>query len=676
MSIIQGLHWEGGCVTKSQSDRIVALVGQPNCGKSSLFNKLTGVSQQMGNWPGVTVSLKDGRFKKNRDITIVDLPGVYGLSPLSEDERVTRDFLLKNKPDLIINIVEGPSLERGLFLTLQAMLLDIPMILVVNKYDLLSKQGIEVDIEKLEYFTGMKVIALSARTSENIDYLESEIEEFFSTEFTPHPPHLNIPSTDNIYKTVHSVSSMLCEYDEMQQFADFYSLKLLEGNRDIEKLVREKLGNGNYRPIKDTVESLGPSRKRTVKIIEWLYSIARGVSSDTVSSTVNKRIAFTDALDIFLLNRFIAVPLFLIVMFIIFFLTYNIGDFIVGFLEQGLEASAGFVQANMPEGFVRSLINEGLIGGVGNVIVLLPYIFIMFLLIQLLEDSGYMARIAFIMDRFMHKMGLHGRSFIPIIMGFGCSVPAIMAVRSLESKANRLKTILIIPFIPCSARLTVIVLIGSALFDKQAPFVIFFLYVMSIVIAMISGIFFSKMLIKETSPGMIMELPDYTRPQVKQMFLRATVQAKEYLIKAGTLIFIMSVIIFILSYFPTDTPGGSVFYIGKFLTPIFKPLSFDLPMTVSLITGFFAKEAVISTLSVLYDLEGMSLSNFLNIYMNPITGFVFLVFMMIYVPCIATVIMIKKETGSMRWTLFSIIYSIAVAYGFSMAIKLSLMAFL
>ncbi len=649
--------------------KTIAIVGQPNCGKSTIFNFLTGMSQTVGNWPGVTVEKKTGKIEiNNENAEIIDLPGVYSLSPISNDEKVTRDFLLDHTPDLMINVVEGPTMERGLFLTLQLLMTGIPTIVVINMQDVLTKQCIEVDIERTKYLLGCKVIAVSGRTGKNLEYLKSEIKQFFSEDFVLREKHIPIPHNDRFYSILNSLSSVLATTGKFGKMCPFYALKLLEGNEDIEQRTRNILGN-DY----DTVLNNFPKHSRehkSIEVIDWLYGIARGIYGDTVKEPSIQRISRTEALDFFLLNRLAALPAFLLTMLLLFFLTYYFGNTLSHLLGLGI---SGIVSLIPGSSFISLLITDGIIGGVGNVLILLPYIFIMFLLIQFLEDSGYMARIAFIMDRFMHSLGLHGRSFIPLIMGFGCSVPAVMAARTLGTPQNRLKTILMIPFIPCSARLPVIVLISSAIFGRSAPFMIFFLYVISIITAVISGLIFSKTVLKDKSEGMIMELPDYRLPQIKNLFMRAWSQSKEYLVKAGTIIFAISIVLFILSYFPTDVEGGFIHIAGRFISPFFKPLGFDIPMTVSLITGFFAKESIISTLSVLYQTSAMPLSDYLTLHWNAGAGFIFMVFVMIYIPCIATVAVIRKETNSNKWTLISVVYSLLAAYAISMIFRVLLL---
>ena len=659
-------------------NRTIAILGQPNCGKSTVFNAITGMKQTTGNWPGVTVERKEGKIKTKdgQIIRIIDLPGVYGLSPITDDERITRDYLLNEDIDLVINVIDGNSMERGLFLNIQLLMLNIPVILVINMQDIWSKKHIELDTKRLKYLLGTKVIPVSGRTKYNIDYLKNEIHQFFSTEFELRKSHLSIPVNDEIYSIIKNIKVIIDTKKEFKDKSEFYSLKIIEGNRDIITIIENNFDTKSVDEILTLANTLGQSTERTTKIIEWIFSIARGITEEVVGKNEVKRYDLTEIADLFFLNRFVSIPVFFGIMFLLFTATYFVGNFFASLFEDLFIKLNGFLANITGNVFINSMITEGIITGVGNVLALLPYIFIMFILIQLLEDSGYMARVAFIMDRFMHKIGLHGRSFIPLIMGFGCSVPAIMATRTLETKANQLKTMLIIPFVPCSAKLTVIVLLGSALFSKNAPFVIFFLYLLSIVIAIFSGFILNKTLIKEKSEGMIMELPDYRMPQIKNLFIRAWMQSKEYLLKAGTLIFLISVIMFILSYFPTNVEGGSISYIGRFLHPIFKPLDFDIPMTISLITGFFAKEAVIASLSVLYNTSSIPLSEFVSNGWHTLTGLVYMIFIMIYIPCVATAIIIYKESQSVKWVLFTIVYTILLAYIVSFAFKLILGVFL
>lgn len=653
-------------------EKILAIAGQPNCGKSTIFNAITGLNQTIGNWPGVTVERKEGKISTadGENIRVIDLPGVYGLSPISDDERVTRDYLLDQHIDLIVNIIDGNNLERGLFLTLQMLMLNIPMILVINMADIMEKKHIHIDIERLKYLLGTKVIPVSGRTRFNIDYLREEINQFFSSDFTLRKSHISIPGDDKIYSYINNLNEIMRNMPEIGNKSEFFALKILEGNRDIENRLRAICNEDTSDRIMSIADSLGDISDRTINMIEWLFGISRGIVNETLKEDTMRHIDLTDVADIVFLNRFISIPIFFLAMFGLFTVTYYAGDFIASLFENGFIYINSLLSGITGNNFLDGLITEGIVTGVGNVLSLLPYIFIMFMLIQLLEDSGYMARVAFIMDRFMHKIGLHGRSFIPIIMGFGCSVPAIMATRTMETRQNKLKTMMIIPFIPCSARLTVIVMLGSALFDDMAPFIIFSLYILSVIIAVITGLLLSKTMLKEESEGMIMELPDYRWPQLKNLFIRAGMQSKEYLTKAGTLIFAISVVIFILSYFPANTDGGFIAILGRFIYPLFKPLDFDIPMTISLITGFFAKESIIATLSVLYGTVSVPLSDFIAMNWSVSGGIVFMVFMMIYIPCLATVAIIYQESRSFKWVAFSIFYSTIIAYAVSWLFKL------
>ncbi len=648
----------------------IAIVGQPNCGKTTIFNKLTGMNQVVGNWPGVTVERKEGKIQLNNNeyASIIDLPGVYGLSPVSIDERITRDYLIDNKIDLLINIIDGTNFERSLFLTIQLLMLNIPMIIIINMSDVLKQKNIEINIEKLKYLLDVEIIPVSGRTGCNIDVLKNAIKTFFDNEYIERKSNIKLPKNDEVYKTIKTVSNILHSYNETSDYSEFYALKLAEGNRDIEKRIKSLVGVDLFKNIENIFKVLGNKNERTIRIIDWIYSIARGISEEVLSIGHYPEYEFTDIADIILLNKFFAIPIFLISIFILFSITFFAGDIFAGFFEQIFSYFSNIILNNFSENFFTLFIVDGIIGGIGNVLSLLPYIFIMFFIIQLYEDSGYMSRIAFIMDRFMHKIGLHGKSFIPIIMGFGCSVPAIMSARTLDTHQNRLKTILMIPFIPCSARFTVVVMISSVIFGKIAPLIVFGLYLMSIIIAIISGLIFSKTLLKEKSEGMIMELPDYRLPQLKNLFIRAWMQSKEYLLKAGTIIALMSVILFVFSYFPKNVNGGYVLIIGKWFFPIFKPLSFDLARTISLIPGFFAKEAIISSLSIVYkqDVLGDFIANTWTIKQ----AIVFMVFIMIYIPCIATIAIIKKETQSYKWTSFVVVYSVLIAYIISFIVKI------
>lgn len=643
----------------------VAIVGQPNSGKSTVFNILTGLNQTVGNWPGVTVEKKEGRAKLlSSEVNVIDLPGVYGLTPLTPDEAVTRSYLMNERVDLVINVLDGTAMERSLFLSIQLLFMKLPAIFFVNMSDVVRSKNISINTERLSELLGERVIFGSGRTGEGIEELKTEAEKILVSGVTPRE-RLNIQTESAVFRKINSISGILDTEKSLARLKSFYSLKLVEEDEEVERIVRKALGDKRMSAIRDIISQ--PDGKK-LEAAGWLYSISRGIGGEVVVKGRLSHISVTEQLDNILLSRFLSLPIFFASFFLIFLITFSIGGRINALLEILLHYASVLVQKTVSLKFLSDFLTTGIIGGVGSVLTLIPYIFIMFFLLQILEDTGYMARIAFVMDRYMHKLGLHGKSFIPVIMGFGCSVPAVLAARTLETRSDRLKTILLIPFIPCSSRLTVVILLGGAVFGSSAPLFIFILFMISIAAAALSGAVFGKLFFKEKSEGLIMELPDYKAPNLKHLLLNSYFKVEDFLKKAGTLIFIISVIVFIASYFPLGNRGGAIDYAGHFLSPLFRPLGFDVEMTVSLITGFFAKESVVSTLSVLYGAE--SLPSYISNHWSMETGFVFLLFMMIYIPCIATALVIKEETKSWKFLFGVIAYSVILAYGVSFIVKM------
>jgi ferrous iron transport protein B len=651
----------------------IAIVGQPNSGKSTIFNLLTGMNQTVGNWPGVTVEKKEGRVKLgDADAKLTDLPGVYGLTPLTMDEKVTRNYLLNENPDLIINVLDGSAMERSLYLSVQLLFLKMPVIFFINMSDIAEKKNISIDTKRLGELLGERVLFGSGKTEKGIKELKSEISEMLESKKSV-SDNINIEQENTVFRKINTIAQILDSNENLKRFKYFYSLKLLEKDEEIENIAKKGLGRKTYAEVKEIAESTETS-KGSFSTADWLYSISRGISGEVVTKGRLSHISLTEELDNIFLSRYFSLPIFFLAFFMIFFITFNFGGVINNLIELLLHSISLFVSRNISIKFISDFLTIGVIGGVGSVVSLIPYIFIMFFLLQILEDTGYMARIVFVMDRYMHKIGLHGKSFIPVVLGFGCSVPAVMAARTLETRSDRLKTILLIPFIPCSARLTVIILLGGAVFGASAPIFTFTLFLISILMAVVSGLIFSRFLSKEKSEGLIMDLPDYKTPNIKHLLLNSYFKVEDFLKRAGTLIFIISIIIFFASYFPIGNKGGLIDYMGHFISPLFKPLGFDIGMTVSLITGFFAKESVVSTLSVLYNSD--SLTGYISNHWSVLDGFTYLLFMMIYIPCIATAVVIKQETKSWKFLLGLVTYSVILAYGISFLSRSLLSLFL
>jgi ferrous iron transport protein B len=647
----------------------IGMAGQPNCGKTSLFNKLTGSTQQTGNWAGVTVEKKEGKLILNKQkINVVDLPGIYSLSTYTLEEKVTRNYLLEEKPDLILNIVDATNLERQLFLTIQLLFIGIPTILVLNMIDEVEEKGYKIDTKRLSELLGIPIIETVARDAKGIDELKTEIEKSLTTPCVHNSLYI-LENRSGVIESIKNISNMMENTDSLNTHKDWYALKFLENDSEIVEKIKRESG-----PV--YAESLLIRRELATNlakhdfssmITDWIYGITRGIETEVLKGFMKEKSAkeiVSNFLDLIVLDRFFGVPAFFLVMFLLFQSTFFLGHLIIDYLSMGIVYLSGAVdKINNP--LVVSLLKNGIIGGVGNVLLLIPYIFIMFLLMSFLEDTGYMARAAFVMDRFMHKIGLHGKSFIPLVMGFGCNVPAIMAARTLETHEERIKTIMMIPFIACSARLPVFVLFSAAFFGKYGGIAVFSLYLFGILISVLTGILLSRTLLTKKTEGLIMELPPYRVPHVLNSIVGTWPKIKHYFIKAGTLIFAASVILWFLSYFPDGKDFGGehslIGYLGKIIGVVLLPLGFDWKMTVGLISGFIAKEVIISTLSVLYSTGG-NLVNVLPAVISPVVGFSYLVFILIYTPCLATIAVIKSETNSVKWAVFSVVYSVGFAY--------------
>ncbi|MEO0304184.1 MAG: ferrous iron transport protein B [candidate division WOR-3 bacterium] len=648
----------------------IVIVGQPNSGKSSLFNALTGLDQTVGNWPGVTVEKKEGfLFIDGERYEVVDLPGLYGLTPTSLDEKISLDFLLESSPSLIVNILDGSNLERSLFLSLQLFFLDIPIIFFVNKMDVAKSKGIKIDEKKLKEIFSCDIVFGSVKNGEGLDELKESIKNNI---------HKKICETkyfkvsDKIYSYIEKISEILIKYKEFEHHPKFFALKIIEDDGNFSPYIFKILDSVDLSKIKKNVEELYKDfKKRDFLTLDWFYSLSRGITGEVTKREIYDKKSLTEEIDNTLLNRFFSIPIFLITFLFIFFLTFFFGDIFSKIFSIFFETVSTYLSKIFEKGFLLSFFTEGLIGGLGSVITLIPYIFFMYFFLGFLEDTGYLARVVFIMDRFMHKIGLHGKSFISLILGFGCSVPAVLSTRVLDTPKDRIKTILIIPFIPCSSRLTVLIFLGAIIFGKFDFLIIFVLFVLSLIFAIFSGFVFDKFILKEKSEGLIMELPDYHLPTLKNLLLNSYFKVKDFIKRAGTLIFLITVIVFLLSYFPQNVDGGFIRIGGEKITFLFRPLGFDVERTVSLITGFFAKESVVSTLGVLY--KGEQLEKVIKTEWGRIDGFVFLLFLMIYLPCIATAIVIRQETGSYFYLSGIIVYSVFFAYIISFIVRHFLM---
>ena len=660
----------------------LALVGNPNCGKTTLFNALTGSNQYVGNWPGVTVEKKEGLAAVDgRTVTIVDLPGIYSLSPYSMEEIVARNFIVEENPDAIINIVDATNLERNLYLTVQLLELEKPMVVALNFMDEVEKHGDKIDVKRLSQSLGVPVIPITARSGEHIQDLLRAAHKCVHTGFTLEPDDLYDSFTHRIH---HQVGELIHDRAYAAGLpAHWTSIKLLEGDERVENALKlDDETRWKLSSIVETYEHAYPLGDRETLVADSRY---RFISRVTTVSVKKGRplgaLTTSDKIDSIVTHKLFAVPIFLLTMLCMFALTFGpLGSFLsdgVEYLVGGVFSSwvSGLLASANAQPWLVSLLVDGIIGGVGGVLTFLPQIALLFLFLSVLEDSGYMARAAFIMDRLLRRFGLSGKAFIPMLMGFGCTVPAIMGARTMEQEKDRRMTMLLVPFMSCSARLPVYGLLTAAFFPQYAGLVVFSLYIIGLICAILSGIFFKKAVFQGEPAPFLLELPPYRLPTLRNCAAHVWEKVRGFLVKAGTLILAMSVVLWFLQSFGpglqmvTD-PGES--FLGRFgawLAPLLAPLGFGAwQAAVALLSGLIAKEAVVSTLSLLYGFSigaaGTTVAAALaGTFASPLAAYCFLVFILLYVPCVAAVSTMYREMGSLKWTLFSIGWQLLCAYG-------------
>ncbi|WP_066497398.1 ferrous iron transport protein B [Abyssisolibacter fermentans] len=659
----------------------IVLTGNPNCGKTTLFNALTGARQHIGNWPGVTVEKKEGTLKiKDDDVKVVDLPGIYSMSPYSIEEIIARNYILDENPDVIVNIVDASNIERNLYLTMQLLELNKPVIVALNMMDVAQKRGYKIDEKKLSKALGVPVIPIVATKKTGLDDLKETLYNHMQGKTVINKA--NIVYSKNIENEINNTIKKLETHNASlsnKYNSRWIAIKVLENDEKVMEALKEQ----KIDEVSAASDVVIEENDFDSMLAEERYVIINKILSKSVSRPKLEQLTTSDKIDKVLTNRILGIPIFAGLMFLVFYVTFNIGNIFLDKIDIFFnETISGAVRAVLEDlnvaGWLQSLIVDGVIGGVGGVLTFLPNIALLFFFISILESSGYMARVAFIMDKFMRKIGLSGKAFLPMVMGFGCNVPAIMSTRTLENEKDRLLAILINPFMSCGARLPVYVLFTSVFFKENESIVIFSLYILGIIIAILVGLIFKKTLFKGESAPFVMELPPYRIPSVKGVLLNVWEKAKGYIVKAGTVIFAASIIIwFILGYnFSgateiTNSIGASI---GKFIAPIFKPLGFgSWQATLSLITGISAKEIVISNMAIVYGLgEGVAeaaiegnagvLAVTLKEAFNQVAAYAFMVFVLLYTPCIAVIGTIKKETNSWKWTAFSVIYQFLVAW--------------
>lgn len=651
-----------------------ALIGNQNCGKTTLFNSLTGSSQHVGNFPGVTVERKDGSIKKHQDWTVVDLPGIYSLSPYTSEEVVTRDYLLKSKPDGIINIVDATNIERNLYLTLQLMELEIPMVLALNMMDEIRASGHSINTEALQKELGIPVIPISAGKNEGIGEL---VHQAIHTAEEKKAPQKQDFCHGAVHKAIHSIAHII---DEKAKAAEvplrFASTKLVEGDAPMFELL--KLSEMDADIIGHIVDDMEQAldTDREAALADMRYTYIEALCAKTVKKQGETKEQLRSVkIDRWLTHKYLAIPIFLGIMLAIFWLTFGVfGSFLSDIFSKAIDGVVLFVDQVLTALHINqtlhSLVIDGVFAGVGSVLSFLPTILVLFLFLSILEDSGYMARVAFVMDKLLRKIGLSGRSFVPMLLGFGCTVPAIMSTRTLSSERDRKMTIMLVPFMSCSAKLPIYAMFTAAFFPKYKPLVMMALYILGIVVGILSALVLKNTAFKGKPVPFVMELPAYRLPSARNVLMHMWEKAKDFLTKAFTIIFVASLVIWVLQNFDfrfnlvSDSGQSMLAAIGRLIAPIFGPLGFgDWRASTALITGLSAKEAVVSTLTVLTGAgEGSALSGALMEMFTPLSAFSFLVFTLLYMPCVAAMAAVKREMGSGRSALTVMIYQTAIAW--------------
>ncbi len=662
----------------------VALIGNPNSGKTTLFNALTGAHQHVGNWPGVTVEKKEG-IRRHQGVVykFIDLPGTYSLTAYTLEEIVVRDFLINDPPDVVVQVVDGSNLERNLYLTVQLIELGIPLVLALNMYDELIAKGWDVDVELLGQLLGCRVVPTIGSKGHGTGQLLKAIRE--TAQASREKPanasrKIKVNYGREFEEVLKAIEAKIAAVSDSGDKARWLAVRILEGDNDaIARLSPQLLSDPDFhRLIDDAAERLNKLYPEGVEevIADRRYGFISGALQETLVRSGPGRREISEKIDDVLTHRVLGMPLFLLFLWILFQGTFTLGEIPMKWIESGVAILSSWLGSALPPGPATDLLVDGIIGGVGGVLVFLPNIMILFLGISIFEDSGYMARAAFLMDKLMHSLGLHGKSFIPLIMGFGCNVPAIMATRTLESRRDRLLTILIIPLMSCSARLPVYILLAGTFFPEQAGNVIFGLYIFGVVAAIAVGKLLSMTLFRAQGAPFVMELPPYRMPTIRISIRHMWDRSSQYLKKMGTVILAASVIVWFLGAFPRSDgqpPQPKDSYIGDLgqaLSPVLDPLGYDWQIGVALLTGMVAKEVVISTMGVIYGSGGQpeeegyeALSQALkNSGLTPLGAVGLMLFVLLYTPCLAAVVAIWRETGRLRWMFFSMAYQTALAW--------------
>lgn len=654
---------------------ILALAGNQNCGKTTLFNALTGSNQHVGNFPGVTVDQKIGDVKGEKSCQVVDLPGIYSLRPYTQEEIVTRDFIINQKPDGIINIVDATNIERNLYLTLQLLELCVPMVLALNMMDEVNSNGGTVNIEKMSELLGIPVVPISASKGEGVSEL---IDKAVSTAKNKQKPKVwDFCSAESpVHRCIHAVVHLIDDHAERAGLpARFCTSKLIEGDPDIED--RLELDENERELLEHCIVEMEDESglDRNAALAAMRYDFIESVVSDSVVKAHESREHRRSmAIDKVLTGKYTALPVFFGVMFLVFWLTFGvIGSALSDLLALGIDSFTSLADRALTaygiNPIVHSLVIDGIFAGVGSVLTFLPLIVVLFFFLSILEDTGYMARVAFVMDRALRKIGLSGRSFVPMLIGFGCSVPAIMATRTVSSDRDRKMTILLTPYMSCSAKIPIYAVFATAFFPNHKALVMISMYVVGIVLSVLLALILKNTAFKGNPVPFVMELPNYRLPSPKSVVLLLWDKAKDFLQRAFGIIFIATIIIWFLRSFDTrlnvveNSADSLLALIGRFIAPVFAPLGFgDWRAATSLISGFTAKEAVISTMAVLLETNLSNLGGALSEIFTPITAVSFLVFTLLYTPCVAAVASIRRELGSKLQTLGVVLLQCTVAW--------------
>lgn len=649
----------------------IALAGNPNCGKTSLFNLLTKSRQHIGNWPGVTVEKKEGTLKfKGESYKVIDLPGTYSLGAYSEDEIVARNYILKDKPDVVINVVDATNLERNLYLTTQLIEMGANVVIALNMIDQAEALNIEIDTNKLSKRLGVPIIKTSALKNRGIEELiETSIHSKKNEKL------ININYGEDIENEIKNLSSLLETYKNKLEFpVNWTALKLLENDEYIKDKVKQLNSPSIFTKLEESNKTIEKNIgfEADMSIVDKRYSFISSITEDVIKKPSEKQVTTTEKIDKIVTNKYLGIPIFALIMYCLYELTFIIGAGIQEWFgdliaKAGVIVSEWFSNMGAPELLV-GFIDKGLFGGVGAVLSFLPLIMVMYFLLGLLEDSGYMARAAYVMDRLMRGLGLHGKTFVSMIVSVGCNVPGIMSTRTLENKKDRMIAILINPFISCGARMPIYAVFVEAFFPTHQGLVLFSLYVLGIIVALISGKIFSKTLFKGESSYFVMELPAYRMPSIKNVFLLMWEKAGAFFKKAGMIIFPMMIVLWALSVLPLGVEPNSehsiLGMIGSFVAPLFVLAGYGTWQAgVSLITGILAKESVVATMGMVYAgvEEGEALINVIQQVFTPLSAVSFLVMTLLYTPCLAALGAIKRETNSMKWTIFSAVYTFVIA---------------